>query len=410
MTGGAGVKQPGGEEQAAAPTLQRPSADTWTADEWRQRLEGIVGIPLTEGNEIAVLRNGAEIFPAMLSAIEDSERTIDFLTYVYWTGDVAQRFAHTLARKAQEGVRVRILLDAVGTATMDPRLVWMMSDAGCLVERFRMPTWRLWEADHRTHRKVLVCDEQTAFTGGVGIASEWEGDAANPDEWRDTHFRVRGPAVDGLRASFLSHWFETDHETIDEHDTWPRQPQDGGALVQVVRTAAQYGSTDMALLFRSLMKLAKTRLAITTAYFVPDDRVVGQLLDAADRGVDVHLLVPGQHHDKRVVQAAGEDRFDELLDGGVRISRYERTMLHAKILVVDRLVSFVGSANLDYRSMRLNAENNLVVIDAEVAGILEDHFSEDLEHSHSVEPGRWRRRGPVRRLMEKASGTIDDRL
>ena len=379
-------------------------------DRWRQISEGILGIPATEGNRVDVLRNGVEIFPAMLSAIEQSTQTVDFLTYVYWTGDIAERFAHTLAGRAKAGVRVRILLDAVGSATMSLELIRVMRDAGCMVERFRPPTWRLWENDHRTHRKVLVCDEKVAFTGGVGIAEEWEGDARHPGEWRDTHFRLRGPAVDGLRASFVSHWFETEHEIFDEHDRWPRQEQPGSSLVQVVRTPAQYDYTDMALVFRALVQLAQARLRITTAYFVPDDEFLECLCDAAERGVEVQLMVPGDHHDKRVVQAAGEENFDRLLAGGVKVYRYNRTMLHAKIMTVDGLVSFVGSANVDHRSMRLNAENNLLVIDPALAQILDDHFDVDLEHAERVEQGRWNDRSVVKRMTESVTAAFDDRL
>ena len=381
-----------------------------TKDQWRQIVEGLVGIPVTEGNRIDVLRNGDEIFPAMLDAINSAERTIDFLTYVYWSGDIAERFAHTLARRARDGLRVRILLDALGSATMDLGLIKLMREAGCGVERFRPPSWRVWETDLRTHRKVLVCDEQVAFTGGVGIAEEWEGDARHPGEWRDTHFRVRGPAVDGLRASFLSHWFETGNGLFDEHDTWPRQDQIGDALVQVLRTPAQYGFTDMALMFRSLVELAESRVRLVTAYFVPDDDFLENLKKAVQRGVEVELLLPGEHHDKRIVQAAGEDRFDELLEAGVRIQRYDRTMMHAKIMTVDGLVSFVGSANADHRSMRLNAENNLLVIDADLTATLDAHYDDDLAYASEVQMGQWSRRSLVQRAFETVTAVFDDRL
>jgi cardiolipin synthase A/B len=381
-----------------------------TKEEWRRIVEGLVGIPVTEGNRIDVLRNGDEIFPAMLRAIDEAERTVDFLTYVYWSGDIAQKFAHTLARRAQDGLRVRILLDAVGSATMDLGLIRLMRDAGCNVERFRPPTWRLWEADHRTHRKVLVCDEAVAFTGGVGIAEEWEGDARGPGEWRDTHFRLRGPAVDGLRASFLSHWFETGNGIFDEHDRWPDQQQIGDALVQVLRSPAQYGYTDMAMMFRALVDLAESCVRLATAYFVPDDDFMEQLCHAVERGVEVELLVPGDHHDKRIVQAAGEDRYDDLLAAGVGIRRYDRTMLHAKIMTVDGLVSFVGSANADHRSMRLNAENNLLVIDDELTATLDRHYDDDLRHASTVEPGQWARRGVAQRAFETVTNLFDQRL
>lgn len=377
---------------------------------WRQIVEGLIGVPFTEGNRIDVLRNGGEIFPSMLEAIEQSTQTVDFLTYVYWSGDIAEKFAHTLADRGRAGVRVRILLDAVGTATMDRELLAVMRDGGCLVERYRVPTWRMWEADHRTHRKVLVCDEKVAFTGGVGIAEEWEGNARNPSEWRDTHFKLRGPAVDGLRASFVSQWFDTDHPLFDEHDQWPEQDHPGDAMIQVLRSPAQYDFTDMALMFRALVRLAETRIRLVTAYFVPDDDFVDFLCEAVKRGVQVELMVPGEHHDKRVVRAAGEDRFEELLDAGVVIYRYEQTMLHAKIMTVDKLLSFVGSANVDHRSMKLNAENNLLIVDRDLAAVLDDQFDSDVEVSKQVTEYKWEERSMIKRVTESVTAAFDDRL
>ena len=402
-----GKDQRVGEQRGATQPTGPKGRDV---DRWRQIVEGLVGIPATEGNRIDVLRNGDEIFPAMLEAIEQATQTVDFLTYVYWKGDIAWKFADTLAERARAGIRVRILLDAIGSAAMDKELIARMEDAGCMVERFRVPNWRIWQADHRTHRKVLVCDEKVAFTGGVGIAEEWEGDARNPNEWRDTHFRVRGPAVDGLRASFVSHWFDTGNAILDERDEWPHHDRVGEAVVQVLRSPAQFEYTDMALMFRALVQLAEQRVRLTTAYFVPDDEFIGYLRGASERGVEVELLVPGEHHDKRFVRAAGEERFADLLDAGVTIYRYGPTMLHAKVMTVDGLISFVGSANIDHRSMRLNAENNVLVVNTELAAVLDAQFDDDVRVSERVTEGAWARRGVGQRVMEAVTAAFDDRL
>lgn len=378
---------------------------------WRRTFEGLIGIPATEGNRVDVLRNGDEIFPAMLGAIEEATETVDFLTYVYWTGNIAERFASTLSGRARAGVRVRILLDAVGAATMNRDLIHDMEGAGCIVEWFRPPTtWKVWEADHRTHRKVLICDEAVAFTGGVGIAQEWEGDARTPDEWRDTHFRVRGPAVDGLRAAFVSSWKETDQPLFDERDQFPEQPMPGGALVQVVMSPAQIGWTNLATVFSVLLRCAKERLRITTAYFVPTEEFTRLLVDAAARGVDVEVLLPGRNADKRVVQLAGEAEYEPLLRAGVRIWCYQRTMLHAKIVTVDGLVATVGSGNFDQRSIRLNDEANLVVFDAGFVAELDRQFEDDLRSSEALDLSRWKNRTAGQRLMENAADLIDHKL
>ncbi|MPZ73460.1 MAG: cardiolipin synthase B [Nitriliruptorales bacterium] len=378
---------------------------------YRRALEGLLGVPATEGNVVEILRNGDQIFPAMLDAIRQSRETIDFATYVYWTGDIAVEFAEAVCDRASAGVRVRILLDAVGAQSMSRELIHNMEDAGAQVEFFRPPvTWKVWESNHRSHRKVLICDEDLGFTGGVGIAEEWTGDAQDPDHWRETHVRIRGPAVDGLRASFVSNWAETGRELFDERDRFPEQPQKGDVTVQVVQSAAQFGWSDLASVMASLICLAQDRLRITTAYFVPDERFIGYLCHAAQRGVDVRVLVPGDHADKRVVQVAGETSYDELLAAGVRIFRYQPTMLHAKIVTADGVVATIGSGNFDQRSLGINEEANIVVFDEGTAQILDRQFDDDLERSEEVHPSDWNDRGPVQRAAETATDVIDPQL
>ena len=168
----------------------------------RRTIEGLIGVPATEGNQVDVLRNGIEVFPSMLEAIDGAQRTIDFLTFVYWKGRIGTEFAEHLAARSREGVRVRVLLDAFGCRPIDHQLVGMMDEAGVLIRWFRpLHRMRPGAVNHRTHRKVMIVDEGTGFTGGIGIADEWDGDARDETEWRDTHFRIRGPAVDGLRGS-----------------------------------------------------------------------------------------------------------------------------------------------------------------------------------------------------------------
>ena len=379
---------------------QRASEDR--ADEIRRTLEGVIGVPATEGNLVDVLVNGDQIFPAMLDAIGEARRTIDLLTFVYWRGGIGTKFAEALSDKAGSGVRVRVLLDAWGASSIDPGLVSEMEDAGVRVRWFR-PLHRLQptKVNHRTHRKVMIVDEGTGFTGGVGIADEWKGDARSEDEWRDTHFRVRGPAVDGLRAAFLDNWLETDPDVFDASiDRFPDQPQPGGAVIQCVRGASEVGWSDISTLLLALLRLAKDRIRITTAYFVPDDELIGQLSAASDRGVKVEILLPGPHGDKRFVQLAGQAIYEQLLEHGVRIWHYQPTMLHAKIMTVDGLVANVGSANFNARSTELDEEINLVALDPDLVRQLDRQFDVDLERSEEIQPGRWEDRSVGRRVLE----------
>ncbi|MFN0089196.1 MAG: phospholipase D-like domain-containing protein [Acidimicrobiales bacterium] len=378
------------------------------AAEYRRALEGLLGVPASEGNQVDVLRNGDEIFPCMLDAICAAQRTIDLLTFIYWTGDIGERFAHALAERAQAGVRVRVLLDAVGARDIDETLVGEMTKAGCDLRWFR-PVERggLGEVNHRTHRKVLICDEQVSFTGGVGIADQWLGDARNENEWRDTHFRVVGPATDGLRAAFVDNWAETGGDIFDPAvDRFPDQTQDGATTIQVVRGAAETGWSDVSTLFRALVRLAERRIRIATAYFNPDDHLLELLADAADRGVEVQILLPGPHADKRFAQLASERAYGSLLEHGVQISCFQPAMLHAKVMTVDGEVANVGSANVNNRSTQYDEEVNLVLFDPAVVAELDAHYDEDLTRSEPVDPEDWTERSLAQRAAERATGLV----
>lgn len=379
---------------------------------YRRALEGLLGVPATEGNGVDVLRNGDEIFPALLDAIRSAERTVDFLTFVYWEGRIGEEVAEALTERARQGVRVRVLLDALGSSTMDEALIEEMERAGCQVERFRPVTkLRFWDNNHRTHRKVIVCDEQVAFTGGVGIADEWRGDARDETEWRDTHFRIRGPAVDGLRAAFLQNWAETSRQLFDEEvDRFPEQPQDGSSTIQVVRGESVARWSDITTVMRSLLCLAKERVRITTAYFVPDEGTCELLCETAHRGVDVEILLPGPHIDKRFVQLASEAQYDALLGAGVKLWAYQPSMLHAKIMTVDGSVANIGSANFDSRSLVLDDEVNLLVLDPAVVAQLDADFGEDVARSKPIERGGWDDRSPAQRVKEAIVSVIDEHL
>ncbi|WP_426574582.1 phospholipase D-like domain-containing protein [Aquihabitans sp. McL0605] len=370
----------------------------------RRHVEGILGVPATEGNLIDVLRNGDEIFPAMLEAVEQAEHTIDFLTFVYWKGEIGDELASRLCERARHGVRVRVLLDALGARPIDTKLLDDMADNGVDVRWFRpLKRFRPTQVNHRTHRKVLIVDEDLGFTGGVGIADEWRGDARNADEWRDTHFRIRGPAVDGLRAAFLDNWIETNPTLYDDDvDRFPEPPQHGTAIAQVVRSASETGWSDVDTLFRTLLQLAEHHVRITTAYFVPDDELCDRLCAAAERGVSVEILLPGPHADKRFVQLAGERAYERLLDHDVAIWSFQPSMLHAKVMTIDGFVSNIGSANLNNRSARLDDEVNLVVLDPHVTAVLDEQFESDLERSVRIERGRWERRSPLQHAAEWA--------
>ncbi len=376
---------------------------------WRRRLEGLLGVPATAGNTVEVLRNGDAIFGSMLEAISSATRSIDFLTFVYWQGDITEQFAAAFAERAQAGVRVRVLLDALGCRNISRRQMKAMRAAGCDVRWFRPIDSPLRRANHRTHRKLLICDEIVGFTGGVGIAQEWTGNGDSPDSWRDTHFRVTGPAVDGIRGAFVDNWVETGPLEIDAlFDHFPDHDTTGASIIQVIAGAAEAGGNDIASMLEILISSAKRNIRITTAYFNPDDELSALLIGAAHRGVTIEVLVPGQYADKRFVQIVGEARFSELLDEGISIRMYNRTMLHAKILTVDGEVASVGSANINQRSFQYDEEVNLVIFDEAVVAELDQHFQDDLAHSKDVDPEWWAERSMVQRAAERAATVVAD--
>ncbi|MFF5361778.1 phosphatidylserine/phosphatidylglycerophosphate/cardiolipin synthase family protein [Streptomyces scabiei] len=369
----------------------------------RRRLERLIGVAATEGNTLTALRNGDEIFAAMLTAIRRAEHTVDMMTFVYWRGDIAREFAEALAERARAGVRVRLLLDGFGSRLIETEQLETMERAGVQVAWFRKPLYLSpLKQNHRCHRKVLVVDEEIAFTGGVGIAQEWCGDARDETEWRDTHVEVRGPAVDGVAAAFAQNWAECHDELFDERDRFIEHRPQGGAIVQVVRGSASIGWQDMQTLIRVMLESAEERFRLATAYFSPDVYFVQLLCAAARRGVRVEILLPGPHTDKRVCQLAGQHHYEELIACGVKIYQYQPTMMHAKVITVDGVAALIGSTNFNRRSLDHDEEIMLAVLDDVFTSTLDDHFDADVEMSEPVRAGRWKRRSIVQRAREMA--------
>ena len=373
--------------------------DEVDTDRLRNALESAVGAVFRPGHRVTVLRNGDEIFPALLEAIKEAEHTIDFVTFVYWKGQIAREFADALAERSLAGVRVRVVLDAFGSAPMKTSLIRRMAGAGVEVEKFR-PTVRLkfWEADHRTHRKILVVDNQVAFTGGVGIASEWEGDARDSSEWRDTHFRIEGPTVLALKAAFLTDWRDTGH-AIDVSDARVETPDSpGGADVALLDGSAQIGFNDAERALEAVVAAAEHRIVIQTPYFNPTDELIDLLQAALARGVEVDVLVPGPHIDKRVSEVMATEMYQPLLRSGGRVWRYQPTMMHAKAVLVDGVLSIVGSLNINRRSVEKDEETAVGILDGDITSQLERHFQEDVERS---EPASTEDSDGGRRLLAK---------
>jgi cardiolipin synthase len=364
--------------------------------------EALTGAPISWGDDVELLVNGDEIFPAYLATIRGAERTLCLLTYVYWRGGIAHEVADALCERASAGVEVNVIIDAVGGLQIESDLVERMEEAGVRIRRFRPPKpYAARRLANRTHRKILVADGRVGLTGGVGIAEEWTGNAEDPDHWRDTHVLVRGPVVRGLFGAFAENWLEATGEVLAGDGYLPELPErDGGGPMMVVRSSAGVGDTNVEALYYLAIAAARESLDLTAAYFAPRPAFIDALRDAAEHGVRVRVLVPGANIDKGFVRVAGRATYDALLAAGAELHEYGPTMLHAKSLVVDAVWASVGSVNFDNRSFQLHDEATLCVQSTAFARRLTEQFERDLAVSDRIEPRRWRERGPLQRAAE----------
>ncbi len=356
--------------------------------------EAITSSPIARGNRAEILINGDEIFPAFIETISGAKESVNLLTYVYWHGEIAREIADAVCERANAGVEVNVLFDAVGSAKMGRELTRQMRDAGVNLAIFRPPKpYAIRRLNNRTHRKLCIVDGKVGLIGGVGIADEWTGHAQDPDHWRDTHVRVRGPVVRGLQGAFAENWLEATGDVLVGPLYLPKlEPIEGGCAMQLVRSSAGVGDTNVEALYFLAIACARSTLHLTAAYFAPRPAFIEALCDAAERGVDVRLLVPGEHIDKPFVRKAGRGTYDELLRCGVRIFEYCPTMLHAKALAIDGRWSSVGSVNFDNRSFQLQDEATLCVSSESFTAALDAQFKRDLERSEEIDLDRWRER------------------
>jgi cardiolipin synthase len=371
----------------------------------------LLGPTITSGNRVVTLVNGDQIFPAMLEAIRSAARTITFETYIYWSGDIGAEFAKALSERAKNGVKVHVLLDWLGSQKMDEASLAMMRDAGVMVERYHPVRWySLSKLNNRTHRKLLVIDGKVGFTGGVGIADKWTGNAQDPDHWRDTHYRIEGPAVAQMQSAFMDNWTKVTGEVLHSDGYFPETRAAGQHYAQVFQSSAEGGSESMHLMYLLSIAAASKTIHLSMAYFAPDAIAFDALIAALKRGVKVRIILPGPHTDAEIVQQASRAKWGELLQHGAELYQYQPTMFHCKVLVVDALWTSVGSTNFDNRSFRLNDEANLNVYDAEFAAQQIAIFEQDRKSSRRVTYEDWEARPWREKVMERGARLLNAQL
>ncbi|HEX4954348.1 MAG TPA: phospholipase D-like domain-containing protein [Thermoanaerobaculia bacterium] len=349
------------------------------------------------GNRIRVFHRGAEAFAAIRQAVAGATTEILLESYIFSDDATGRSMLADLARAAAAGVSVRVLVDAYGSVSTGRKFWREMASHGIEVRKFHPLLPEFLRHPYRDHRKILVVDRTVAFTGGMNIADEY-GSAGGGEGtiWRDAHVQVSGPAVQELTAVFAEGWYQARGGLLPLEPV-AEDPAAPGSRVLVLDSRPNRGHIESAAVLAAIVAGARRRVWVTNAYFAPKRIAIEVLGRAAARGVDVRLLLPGKT-DVAVVRHAGHGFFTDLLEQGVRIFEYQPSVLHAKSLVADCLVSVVGSTNLDFRSFTFNGECNLVVFDSEVAQDMERAFEEDLQTSVEIDLATWRRRPWLHRL------------
>ena len=355
-------------------------------------LAALVAADLVEGNTYDVLVNGDQVFPAMLQAIEAARERISFETYVYDKGRIADRFTSALEQAARRGVAVNVILDALGTGSMEKSHLERLENAGAHVLSFNPTGWyTLEELNYRTHRKILVVDGTLAFTGGVGVADHWLGNAQDPQHWRDTHVRIRGPIARTLEAAFYEN-FVGGGFAVTPVLTEPEGMPDADDQSMVVRSSPSDGASDLKRLYLLAIAMARRSIDISSPYFVTDESTMWALDDARKRGVTIRVLVESDVTDHKSVKYASREAYEDLLERGIQIYEYTPTMMHTKTMVVDGVLSIFGSANFDNRSLELNDEVNVTVMSRRLATRFVQDFEQDIHVSHRLSLAAWRTR------------------
>jgi len=379
--------------------------------QFRRTVGTLLGPPLVEGNKVQTLLNGKQIFPPMLAAIHSAQKTITLETYIYWNSTIGGEFTEALCERAKAGVKVRVLIDAIGSGRINHQYVEHLKECGAEVEEYHPfhildpSSWQY--LDHRTHRKIMVVDGTIGFTGGMGIADEWTGDADNRKHWRDNHFRVEGPVVGQLQAAFCDNWMQTTGRVLEGDDYFPKLDNAGDQWCQMFRSSFTGGSENMELLFLLSMAGAGHNIRMESAYFDPDALTRKRLIEAAHRGVKIQILVPGANIDQKVVRAASRAHWGELLKAGIEIHEYQPTMIHCKLMIADDVWTTIGSANMDNRSFRINDEANLNVYDEKLANELIGVFNNDLKQSRQITLDLWLHRSLGEKFGDAISTLID---
>ena len=379
------------------------------SEEFINTIAGASGSPFVEGNAVELLNNGDAFYPRMLDAIAGAQVSITIEAYIYWAGGVGLLFAEALAERAQAGVTVKILLDAIGSASIGAETLRTLEDGGCQVAWYNPIHWyTLGRFNNRTHRKSLIVDGRIAFTGGAGIADHWRGDARGPHEWRDMQVRLEGPAVTPLQAGFAHNWQQTTGELLSGATYYPSIEPGGHLSAQTLMSSPESGGSTVRLMYYLSIVCARRSIYIANPYFIPDAVAIETLIDAKRRGIDVRIMVSGIRNDNWLARQNSVRLYGRLLDVGIEIYEYNRTMLHHKTMVVDGVWVTIGTANFDDRSFAHNEESNVCVFNRGLGRELQGIFCDDMVGCERVDRARWAHRGVWARTQEFVASFLEE--
>lgn len=370
-------------------------------------------IPLTLYNDVNVLTNGQEIFPAFIAAISEAREHIHLETYILKNDIIGSKITDLLISKAQEGVKIRIIYDGLGSRHLGKEYLDKLRSAGIQIEPFFPVRLRFMHnrINYRNHRKILVVDGVTGFVGGVNIGDEYLGLDPQIGFWRDTHLQIRGNAVYFLQRIFLQDWYFITGESLEHTFThlFPLRDKPGNTLVQITSSGPDTQWEAIMQVYYYSIATAQKSVHLTSPYFVPNESILTALKTAALSGVDVKLLLPAKS-DHKIVYWAAMSYLEELMEAGVEIYLYHNGFLHAKVLSIDGLVTTIGTANMDQRSFSLNFEVNAFIYSEEIAARLECDFQKDLQSAEKLDLETYRERPLLNRTMESLSKLLSPLL
>ena len=390
------------QSKAVMERLERCIDPTDILERYTAVVESVTDSPLTKGNKVTLLADGQATYAAMFKAMQSAKDYINIETFIIDDDDVGNEFSDLMLKKQAEGVQVNLIYDSVGSYTNPAAFFQRLRDGGIQVVEFNpinpLKAQGGWLLGHQDHRKILIVDGKIAITGGINISSVYSSrlsgrhkDTASPLPWRDTDVQIEGPAAAELQKLFLDTWSKQNGPKLPECNYYPRIKEEGNSLVQIIGSSQGAENRITFIAYVAAITFAEHSIHLTNAYFIPDDQILKAFTDAAKRGIDVKIILPGTT-DSAVALYAARYNYSGLLESGVKIYERRNALLHAKTAVIDNVWSTVGSTNMDYWSLLSNDEVNAVILCRQFAGEMENTFAKDLEESFQIKREEWEER------------------